>query len=423
VSEHSADHPGDGGTFNDPGVRRRFVQVALIAAELWSERVFGNRFTLDGGIEAARRRGLAPIRKSIEESGTAPELQNSLGRGWILFSERLPRRHPALAPEFRAATGLTLEQYFCCVAALTAQYLGPAAATPIMNWRTAANSTAYRELLPRYVELESHTVSELGSAFRSGGAGYRELRERPLLRTEDDRAIVLDPVFFSERASVGPLFHLIGSRNPDADANRIFGAFGLAFEDYVAAILMRMYPRGAALVSRLALNVAGHDDAGTPFEIDAVLNDAREIVVFETKAAWLREDRIRDDTSEEYLEHLREKYGVRVTRSPGERAKGVGQLARSVGAIANGHWLGGADEYRAAEKVYPVLVVHDALLGAPVYGNFLAREFEEGLRSPEPLGWTAWTARHDRPAYGHDDRRAGSPGGIREPFRSARSSP
>jgi hypothetical protein len=381
VSEHSVDLPEDGETFNDSAVRERFLKAALVAAGLWSERVFSDRFTLDGGLEAARRRGLAPIRKSIEESGIAPELNNSLGRGWVLFSEHLPRRYSALAPEFRAATGLTLEEYFVCVAAITIQYLGPTAATPIMNWRTAANPTAYREVFPRYIELESHTVAGLASAFRSSDAGYRELRERPILRTEDDRAIVLDPVFFSERASVGPLFHLIGARNPGANANRIFGAFGLAFEDYVADILTRMYPRGVGLVSRLALNVAGYYGAGTPFEIDAVLDDATELVLFETKAAWLREDRIRDDSSEEYLEHLREKYGVRLGHSPGERAKGVAQLARSVGAIVNGDWRGEANEYRAVEKIYPVLVVHDALLGAPVYGNFLAAEFEELLRS------------------------------------------
>ncbi|MGH9461139.1 MAG: hypothetical protein ACRD1X_07965 [Vicinamibacteria bacterium] len=381
VSEHSADEPRDGETFNDPEVRRRFVQAALIAAVLWSERVFGDRFKLDGGIEVARRRGLAPIRKSIEESGTAPELQNSLGRGWVLFSEHLPRRYPGLGEEFLAATGLSLEEYFVCVAALTVQYLGPAAATPIMNWRTTASATAYREIFPEYIELESHTVSELASAFTLGEAGYRELRERPILRTEDDRAIILDPVFFSERASVGRLFHLIGSRNPHANANRIFSAFGLAFEDYVAAILSRMYPTGDALVSRLALNVSGRDGSGTPIEIDAVLNDATEIVVFETKAAWLREDRLRDDTYEGYLEHLREKYGVRVGRSHGERVKGVGQLARSSGAIANGDWLGSQDEFRVAEVIYPVLIVHDALLGAPVYGNFLAGELNELLQS------------------------------------------
>jgi len=301
VSEHSTDHGGEGETFNDPEVRRRFVQAALIAAALWSKRVFGDRFKLDGGIDVARRRGLAPIRKSIEEGGSAPELQNSLGRGWVLFSEHLPQRYLSLGDEFRAATGLSLEEYFVCVAAVTIQYLGPEAATSIMNWRTAANASAYREIFPRYIELESHTVSELASAFTSGEAGYRELRERPILRTEDGRAIILDPVFFSERASVGPLFHLIGPRNPHANANRVFGAFGLAFEDYAAAILARMYPTGDALVCRLALNVTGRDGSGTPFEIDAVLNDATEIVVFETKAAWLREDRLRDDTYEEYL--------------------------------------------------------------------------------------------------------------------------
>jgi len=37
------------------------------------------------------------------------------------------------------------------------------------------------------------------------------------------------------------------------------------------------------------------------------------------------------------------------------------------------------DDFLKVHMVYPVLIVHDALLGAPVFGNFLASEFKDCL--------------------------------------------
>jgi hypothetical protein len=51
-----------------------------------------------------------------------------------------------------------------------------------------------------------------------------------------------------------------------------------------------MYP--TVLVQRLYWNVKGKDATGGDFEIDAVLNDGTEVVIFEMKAAWIREDKI-----------------------------------------------------------------------------------------------------------------------------------
>ena len=45
------DHPDDGKTFEDPNTRRKFVQAALIAADLWAKWVYGNRFSLKDGID------------------------------------------------------------------------------------------------------------------------------------------------------------------------------------------------------------------------------------------------------------------------------------------------------------------------------------------------------------------------------------
>ncbi len=95
--------------------------------------------------------------------------------------------------------------------------------------------------MDRYIELESQTADELRTALWKGSSGadgltgaepfdYTQLRERPILRTADGRAIILDQAFYSEKASVGPLFTLVkilGKGNKKI--NTVFGAFGSAF--------------------------------------------------------------------------------------------------------------------------------------------------------------------------------------------------
>jgi hypothetical protein len=112
AAKYCVDQLGDGTTFEDPVVRRRFVQAALIAGDFWSNRIYGDRFTLEGGLSIARRRALPSLRKAIEEAGTAPEFESSLGGGWTLFSQYFPRHYPAFPEEFCLATGLTPEAYY-----------------------------------------------------------------------------------------------------------------------------------------------------------------------------------------------------------------------------------------------------------------------------------------------------------------------
>jgi hypothetical protein len=49
VTLYCHDHPGDGTTFEDAEVRRRFAQVALLASDIWARRVFKDRFSLMAG--------------------------------------------------------------------------------------------------------------------------------------------------------------------------------------------------------------------------------------------------------------------------------------------------------------------------------------------------------------------------------------
>jgi len=110
ITLYCHDHPGDGTTFEDPAIRRTFAKADLIASDIWAKRVYGNRFSLDGGLGLASERALGAIRKSIEASSSAPELVKTLGRGWALFSEYFPRCYPRFEDEFESSFGLSLEQ-------------------------------------------------------------------------------------------------------------------------------------------------------------------------------------------------------------------------------------------------------------------------------------------------------------------------
>jgi hypothetical protein len=369
--------PNDGTAFTEPTARTRLLQAALIASTLWGKRVFADRLSGALPVDEARQRALGAFRRGLEESVIAPHIGTTLGRGWALFSEHFPRHYPAFATEFLKATGLSVEQYFTCVTGLASYLPFDRGDGPIFNAGSVANATAYRELFPTYLARESQTPDELAVALWDGFAerGYRDLRERPILVLADGRAVILDPTFFCEKISVGPLFHLL-ARARGGKANEIFGAFGLAFEDYANSILRRMYPNRPSLASRLRCPVVGCDRQGRDFEMDAVLNDVVQVLVFEEKAAWLKDEVVLGDIGM-WLEQIRSRYGIAAAPANGkkERPKGVAQLAQLVRRILDGNCGAAQPEFAAIEVVHPVLLVHDTRLNAPAYGTFLSGEF------------------------------------------------
>jgi hypothetical protein len=101
--------------------------------------------------------------------------------------------------------------------------------------------------------------------------------------------------------------------------------------------------------------------------MDAVLNDVLQVVVFETKAAWLKDEVVLDDL-EKWLEQIRSRYGVAAATADGkrERPKGVAQLAQLVRRIIDGNCGAAQPDFAAVEVIHPVLLVHDTRLNAPV---------------------------------------------------------
>lgn len=109
-----------------------------------------------------------------------------------------------------------------------------------------------------------------------------------------------------------------------------------------------------------------------------------EIALVEAKAVWVRDDTVLTADPTQYLAQLRRKYGAEPDEDgDGKPKKGIAQLARSIGRIAAGTWIANDDSLFSARGIYPVLLVHDTLLSAPVHGHFLAKEFERFLQPDE----------------------------------------
>jgi hypothetical protein len=382
---YCSDHTDDGRTFEDPEVRRRFAKATVVAGDIFSKRVFGDRFSHDDGIDAARRRSLGAIRKAIEGTLQTPELAKSLGRGWTFFTDCLPEYNRSFNSDFQSSTGLSIEDYFICLAVMITSFLKPKVGTDFFDPTTIGRSTPFADILHRYVDLESQTKDELRRALwpnsdSSGGVAdipdydYKPLRQKPILRLVDDRAIILDPIFFYERASVGPLFHL-----PETKRSQAIADFGKAFEAYSCDMVGRMFPDiSQATDKRFRPNIITTDREGKELQIDGCLNDVLEIVLFEIKSGFIPEDSILSASYENYLDQIRKRY----VSNQNNKGVGAGQLARAINGLADKKWLGSHKEFCKARLVYPVLLVHDQLLDAPVHGHHLALEFKE-LLSPD----------------------------------------
>lgn len=373
--------PGDGDTFLNEVTRTKFLQAALIASELWAARIYQNRLSDVSDPAKARRLGLGSFRKAVEETGSALHLGITIGRGWVLFSHYLPKRYSKFDKDFLKSTGLTLKQYFTCLVFLLRYTFSDPAINSLILTKVVGSDTSYKTIIPVFLELESQTPDELSAAFKKDfkSLGYKAIRQRPILKVDDERAMVMDPSIMHDKFTVGPMFAILSAVKKEK-AHEIFGAFGLAFEDYINDTLRRTYPAGSGLLTRrLSCNVTKTRGKDVEFEIDAVLNDGDKVIIFETKSTWLREEKILQESPEEFLDHLKDQYGCPTTAVEGEMnkpAKGLSQLAKSVGAIARKEWVGNEGEFALAKTIYPVLIVHDDRLGAIGFGEFFATEFE-----------------------------------------------
>lgn len=398
------DQPYDGKTFEDPNVRRRFIQAALIASDVWGTRTWQDKLVSTGNLPEDRRRAMANIRQGVASNAKAVELMPVLARSVSIYRDAFQRGYKGADGEFYRATGLTMDQYMACLCAITVHFARVDPESAEQN-PGAFHIDAIKAKLPadmalamdRYIDLESQTPDELRIALwhdrdraseLTGGEPYDHtpLRGRPILRTTDGRCIILDQTFYSEKASVGPLFALVKALGKDKKVNTVFGAFGFAFEAYVNSLLRSMYPSAASpvLPDRLTCNLHGTSRSGDDVELaDACLNDVTDVVLFETKAAFLREESSVDIYV--YEQELKKKYGVTAGSEKDRGVKGAGQLARSIRRIVAGELTPVGSDWERVRHIFPVLVVYDVSLNSPGHAEFFEEEFRQALE-PDEMG-------------------------------------
>lgn len=393
------DHNGDGNTFSDAVVCRNFFKAALVTSDLWGERTYGNKLYIDDddttGIEAARTRALGCMRVAYDASTVGIDPMVAIGRGRKIFLEYFQKLHPDFVDEFRQATGMHPDDFYSLQSLIATHYLDQ---TPERVVKSDGNSGIFslQSFFDRstnlgvssrhFFECFSQTASELKASL--GGKGDSSqvdtalwkdigcIRERPIFRADDGRAIVLDPVYFSESATVGPLFTLL--KKGVKKSASVLDKYGYAFEYYVASILRSMYPKSAeGLAERLLVNVAGTDGEQNVIQIaDAALMDVDATVLFESKASWLRDADIEHSDANQFVKDIYRKYVGKDDGTP----KGAGQLARAIKKLATYEWRASEPAFVYNKKIYPVLIVHDTRFEGALHAHFLANEFQHMLK-------------------------------------------
>ncbi len=394
------DHHNDGTAFEDPDMRRRYVQAALIASDIWGRRTLDGRLKTTGNKLMDRRRTMHAIRSGIAPNSIGVDLVNALCRGITIYGEMFRRSYKTAEQDFATATGISLDQYLACTCAFTGIYANVtpegAARNPggfNVNALGAHVQPDVAEVLRKYVTFDSQTADELREALWGNRRAsdvtedepfdVKSLRERPILRAVDGRAIIMDSAFYRDKFSVGPLFAIAKEIGSDGRTNTLFGAFGYAFESYVESLLKTMYPSSASHLSNRVLYKPKFKTSKGEIEFaDACLDDGPNIVLFEIKGAFIKEETLHDEDVNAYLSELLKKYGVTQGSRKDRKIKGIGQLARTVQQIVANEEIDVDQCFKHASCIYPVLLVYDTLMSTPGHAEFFACEFAK-LVHPE----------------------------------------
>jgi hypothetical protein len=198
---------------------------------------------------------------------------------------------------------------------------------------------------------------------------FLALRERPILRLEADKYLVLDPDFLGDLLSSGVLFQLRASI-PASKGAQFMSLLGRLFELYLNELFGHFYPSASGI---LQLDVRFNDG-----QVDALLDFGSYVVLFEFKFFMLKHEIKHNRQGGDLEKSLREKL---VENERGER-KAARQLAQAARAI---------QERRiktvslANKPIYPVVVVYESGLESPGANAFINRflqEYREHIPDP-----------------------------------------
>lgn len=187
---------------------------------------------------------------------------------------------------------------------------------------------------------------------------FRLFRNRPLLRLNDGRFLVLDLQFLFESASRGLYWSIL--HRLSATGQKLFPSlWGGLFETYVQHLIRHYYPD-------VRVNVLF--DGG---EVDAVLRLPNGVLIIEIKSGFVPQDAkgSRDQTT--FSKAVENKFVLNRQGKP----KGVSQLACAIQAIRTGKFPG----VTPGDAGYPVLISEDPLLQTFAMNTYLDRTFTDRM--------------------------------------------
>jgi hypothetical protein len=341
--------------------RKQFLKAALIASSRWAERIKRPEHDVEALCPENIGEHMGYLRKMVEDTNPAPNIASAIGRGFLLFSEVLPKHYSSFKEEFLEATDMTFEQYFTCICGLTTSIsVGNELEGRTQNINAVGAATRYSGVFPQHLAIDSQTPEELAEASAGTQADFeRAMWRRPIIRFANGSSIITDPVFFSAKLSIGPLF--VPLRGHPERGKALFGAFGDAFEEYSNEILRRMFTNPHFGLEKM-------DGKTTVFEVDALVAEGPSALVFETKAKFLNEDLVSGNAYAGFVEHLREKYV--------SRGNAVWQLAKITAAMSAGIWTTMPAEFKAATRIFPIVLTHDIRMDSQGTGMFLEQEMK-----------------------------------------------
>ncbi|MDD5054862.1 MAG: hypothetical protein PHZ00_01175 [Candidatus Peribacteraceae bacterium] len=377
--------------------RNELGKAMMIANHLWLKSVGTDMFP---DLEGDELRLATLVRMRLNKAGTTRgrEPGFSLGIGYSLFCDKrfFPKFYSAAFDEFKALTGRSLKESFICASWLISNLLGKTLAqvtnqqnhNGIFSLEAAVNpieNKKYRPIVRYYFLQNVQTPEEMKASFWRQGepSSLKNLKpvdemvilNKPIMRVDDGRSVILDPVPYGENVVAGSLFTLV--RNPkktDDERNNIIAKFGLAFEQYAIRHFKAMYRSKRNQTDVLHPNPVGKEGRNKVQIADVCITGDREAVLVEAKVAFIKSSIVMDRDNDAYIKALKEKY---------VDGKGVAQLAKSITNLANGIRTADKIDFTAIDKIYPVLLVHDPLMDSFSHSWYLNLHFKECLSPDE----------------------------------------
>lgn len=189
-------------------------------------------------------------------------------------------------------------------------------------------------------------------------------RQYPLLRLDENQALILDLQFLVELLTSG-VYWKIHDSLPGAKRKHFKELWGRLFELYAVDLLGEFYPP----TSQILTADLKYGDG----QIDALLEFGPDVLVFEMKASLLTEPAKRLGDEAEFVRD----FNLKFVRNERGKPKAVVQLVTSCKAIENGT----VPTATRPARIYPVLVSDEPVVEAFCFNAYLNEIFQSELGS------------------------------------------